>query len=154
LISAEEVMGMNPQGISLSNGPGDPDAVNEAVEAVRKLLGKLLIFGICLWHQIFSLALGCQIYQLACGHHGGNHPIIDYSANKIEITSHNHGFSVDEKSLPKNVSVTHLNLHDKTIEGIESLIHPAFSVQYQPEAAPRPRDASYIFGRFLEVLNC
>jgi len=147
-------MGMNPQGISLSNGPGDPDAVNEAVEAVRKLLGKLLIFGICLWHQIFSLALGCQIYQLACGHHGGNHPIIDYSANKIEITSHNHGFSVDEKSLPKNVSVTHLNLHDKTIEGIESLIHPAFSVQYQPEAAPRPRDASYIFGRFLEVLNC
>ena len=151
--NAEEVLEMNPQGVFLSNGPGDPAAVNEAVEAVRILLGKVPIFGICLGHQILSLALGCQTYKLACGHHGGNHPVMDFSTNKIEITSHNHGFSVDEKSLPKNVSVTHRNLNDQTVEGLESLIHPAYSVQYHPEAAPGPRDASYLFGRFLEMLK-
>ena len=146
-------MGMNPQVISLSNGPGEPDAMNKAIEAVRKLLGKLPIFGICLGLQILSLALGCKTYKLACGHYGGIHPVIDFSTIKIEITSHNHGFSVDEKSLPKNVSVTHRNLNDKTVEGIESRIHPAFSVQYHPEASPGPRDASYLFGRFLEQMT-
>ena len=151
--TAEEVLQMNPHGVFLSNGPGDPAAVNEAVEAVRFLLGKLPIFGICLGHQILSLALGCKTYKLPCGHHGGNHPVIDLSTNKIEITSHNHGFSVDEKSLPKNVSVTHRNLNDKTVEGIESLTHQSYSVQYHPEAAPGPRDASYLFDRFLEVLR-
>ena len=151
--TAEEVLEMNPQGVFLSNGPGDPAAVNEAVEAVRILLGKLPIFGICLGHQILSLALGCQTYKLACGHHGGNHPVMDFSTNKIEITSHNHGVSVEEKSLPKNVSVTHRNLNDQTVEGVESLIHQAYSVQYHPEAAPGPRDASYLFGRFLEMLK-
>jgi len=139
--NVEEVKGMNPHGIFLSNGPGEPAGVNEAVEAVRKLLGKLPIFGICLGHQILSLALGCQTYKLACGQHGENHPVIDFSINKIENTSHNHGFSVDEKSLPKNVSVRHRNLIDKTIEGIESLIHSAFSVQYHPEVSLGPRDA-------------
>ena len=151
--TAEEVLEMNPQGVFLSNGPGDPATVHEAVEAVRILLGKLPIFGICLGHQILSLALGCKTYKLNCGHHGGNHPVMDLSTNKIEITSHNHGFSVDEESLPKNVRVTHRNLNDKTVEGIESFIHPAYSVQYHPEAAPGPRDASYLFSRFLEMLK-
>ena len=151
--SAEEVLGMNPEGVFLSNGPGDPAAVTEAVDAIRNLLGKLPIFGICLGHQILSLALGCRTYKLGCGHHGGNHPVMDFATNKIEITSHNHGFSVEEDSLPKNVRVTHRNLNDQTIEGIESLVHSAYSVQYHPEAAPGPRDASYLFGRFLEMLR-
>ena len=151
--SAEEVLEMNPEGVFLSNGPGDPAAVTEAVDAIRNLLGKLPIFGICLGHQILSLALGCRTYKLGCGHHGGNHPVMDFATNKIEITSHNHGFSVEEDSLPKNVRVTHRNLNDQTIEGIESLVHSAYSVQYHPEAAPGPRDASYLFGRFLEMLR-
>ena len=151
--SSEEVLEMNPEGVFLSNGPGDPAAVTEAVDAIRDLLGKLPIFGICLGHQILSLALGCRTYKLGCGHHGGNHPVMDFATNKIEITSHNHGFSVEEDSLPKNVRVTHRNLNDQTIEGIESLVHSAYSVQYHPEAAPGPRDASYLFGRFLEMLR-
>jgi len=137
--SSEEVLEMNPD--------------NEAIEAVQNLLGKLPIFGICLGHQILALALGCQTYKLVCGHHGGNHPVMDFASNKIEITSHNHGFSVEEKSLPKNVRITHRNLNDQTVEGIESLTHQAYSVQYHPEAAPGPRDASYLFGRFLEMLK-
>ena len=151
--SAEEVLEMNPEGVFLSNGPGDPAAVTEAVDAIRNLLGKLPIFGICLGHQILSLALGCRTYKLGCGHHGSNHPVMDIATSKIEITSHNHGFSVEEDSLPKNVRVTHRNLNDQTIEGIESLVHSAYSVQYHPEAAPGPRDASYLFGRFLEMLR-
>jgi carbamoyl-phosphate synthase small subunit len=151
--SSEEVLEMNPEGVFLSNGPGDPAVVNEAIEAVQNLLGKLPIFGICLGHQILALALGCQTYKLVCGHHGGNHPVMDFASNKIEITSHNHGFSVEEKSLPKNVRITHRNLNDQTVEGIESLTHQAYSVQYHPEAAPGPRDASYLFGRFLEMLK-
>jgi carbamoyl-phosphate synthase small subunit len=151
--SAEEVLEMNPAGVFLSNGPGDPAVVDEAIQAVKNLLGKLPMFGICLGHQILSLALGCRTFKLDCGHHGGNHPVIDYATEKIEITSHNHGFSVDEKSLPENVRVTHRSLYDQTVEGIESLDHPAYSVQYHPEAAPGPRDASYLFGRFLEMMK-
>ena len=151
--SAEEVLEMNPEGIFLSNGPGDPAAVSEAIDSVRNLLGKLPIFGICLGHQILSLALGCKTYKLECGHHGGNHPVMDFATNKIEITSHNHGFSVEDNSLPEDVRVTHRNLNDQTVEGIESLVHSAYSVQYHPEAAPGPRDASYLFGRFLEMLR-
>ena len=151
--SSEEVLEMNPEGVFLSNGPGEPAGVTEAVDAIRNLLGKLPIFGICLGNQILSLALGCRTYKLGCGHHGSNHPVMDFATNKIEITSHNHGFSVEEDSLPKNVRVTHRNLNDQTIEGIESLVHSAYSVQYHPEAAPGPRDASYLFGRFLEMLR-
>ena len=151
--SSEEILEMNPTGVFLSNGPGDSAVVEEAIFAVQNLLGKMPIFGICLGHQILSLALGCSTYKLGCGHHGSNHPVVDYATEKIEITSHNHGFSVDENSLPKNVRVTHRSLYDQTVEGIESLDHPAYSVQYHPEAAPGPRDASYLFGRFLEMMK-
>ena len=151
--SSEEILEMNPAGVFLSIGPGDSAVVEEAIFAVQNLLGKLPIFGICLGHQILSLALGCSTYKLGCGHHGGNHPVVDYATEKIEITSHNHGFSVDENSLPKNVRVTHRSLYDQTVEGIESLDYPAYSVQYHPEAAPGPRDASYLFGRFLEMMK-
>ena len=151
--SSEEILEMNPAGVFLSNGPGDPAVVEEAIFAVQNLLGELPIFGICLGHQILSLALGCSTYKLGCGHHGSNHPVVDYATEKIEITSHNHGFSVDENSLPKNVRVTHRSLYDQTVEGIESLDYPAYSVQYHPEAAPGPRDASYLFGRFLEMMK-
>ncbi|MBP43829.1 MAG: carbamoyl phosphate synthase small subunit [Deltaproteobacteria bacterium] len=150
---AEVVKEMNPDGVFLSNGPGDPAAVETAIEEVRSLLGIFPIFGICLGHQILALALGCTTYKLKCGHHGGNHPVIDFQTDKIEITSHNHGFSVDEKSLPDHVRVTHRNLNDKTVEGLESLQFPAYSVQYHPEAAPGPRDARYLFQRFVEMMS-
>ena len=141
---AEVVRQMNPDGVFLSNGPGDPAAVESAIEEVRSLLGVFPIFGICLGHQILALALNCKTYKLKCGHHGGNHPVKDYQTNKIEITSHNHGFSVDEDSLPEDVRVTHRNLNDQTVEGLESLQYSAYSVQYHPEAAPGPRDARYL----------
>ena len=117
-----------PWNTSAKEVTGDTAAVFEAVEEVRKLLGKLPIFGICLDHQILSLVLECETYKLNCGHHGGNHPVVDYSNNKIEINSNNHGFSVDEKSHPESVSATHRNLDDKIVEGIESLTYPAFTV--------------------------
>ena len=150
---ASEVLEMQPDGVFLSNGPGDPAVVTEAVEAVSQLLGQVPIFGICLGHQIFSLALGCQTYKLKCGHHGGNHPVMDYATEKIEIPSHNHGFAVEETSLPNDVRVTHRNLNDQTVEGLESLTHPAYSVQYHPEAAPGPHDAQYLFNRFVTLMQ-
>ena len=148
-----EVLDIQPDGVFLSNGPGDPAAVTEAIEAVSQLLGQVPIFGICLGHQILSLALGCLTYKLKCGHHGVNHPVMDYATKKIEITSHNHGFSVDETSLPHDVRVTHRNLNDQTVEGLESLAHPAYSVQYHPEAAPGPHDAQYLFNRFVTLMQ-
>ena len=150
---SDKILALRPHGVFLSNGPGDPAVVKEAITTVTQLLGKLPIFGICLGHQILGLALGCKTYKLACGHHGGNHPVMDYTTNKIEITSHNHGFAIDEKTLPSEVRVTHRNLNDQTIEGIDAAQYKAYSVQYHPEAAPGPHDASYLFNRFIELMR-
>ncbi|MBI3755725.1 MAG: glutamine-hydrolyzing carbamoyl-phosphate synthase small subunit [Deltaproteobacteria bacterium] len=151
--SAEEVLKMNPDGIFLSNGPGDPDAVTYAIENVRKLIGKKPIFGICLGHQILGLALGGKTYKLKFGHHGGNQPVMDLTTRKVEITSQNHGFAVDVDSLKGIAELTHINLNDKTVEGLAHTKLPLFSVQYHPEASPGPHDSSYLFKRFTDMME-
>jgi carbamoyl-phosphate synthase small subunit len=150
---AAEVLAMNPDGIFLSNGPGDPDAVPYAKENVQKLIGKKPIFGICLGHQIMGLALGGKTYKLKFGHHGGNQPVMDLTTRKVEITAQNHGFAVDADSLKGAVEVTHLNLNDNTVEGLAHRELPIFSVQYHPESSPGPHDASYLFRRFVEMMK-
>jgi len=151
--SAEEVLGLDPDGIFLSNGPGDPAAVPYAKENVEKLIGKKPIFGICLGHQILGLALGGKTYKLKFGHHGGNQPVMDLTTRKVEITTQNHGFAVDPDSLKGAVEVTHLNLNDNTVEGLAHRELPIFSVQYHPESSPGPHDASYLFKRFVEMMK-
>ena len=140
-------------GVFLSNGPGDPEPVTEAVANVKALLGQVPIFGICLGHQILGLALGADSYKLKFGHHGGNHPVKNLDSGQIEITSQNHGFALREASLPKHVRITHRSLNDQTVEGIESLTHPAYSVQYHPEASPGPHDSTYLFDRFVQMME-
>lgn len=149
---AEEVLAMNPDGIFLSNGPGDPDAVPYAKENVRKLIGKKPIFGICLGHQIMGLALGGKTYKLKFGHHGGNHPVMDLTTRKVEITAQNHGFAVDADSLGGAAELTHVNLNDNTVEGLAHRELPVFSVQYHPESSPGPHDAGYLFKRFTDMM--
>ena len=150
---AEEILAQKPDGLFLSNGPGDPAAVTYVVESVRKLVGKLPIFGICLGHQMLGLALGGTTSKLKFGHRGGNHPVMDLKTKKIEITSQNHGFVVDLESLSKNeIELTHINLNDKTLEGIRHKKHPIFSVQYHPENSPGPHDSDYLFSRFYEMV--
>lgn len=152
--SAEEIMAEKPDGVFLSNGPGDPAAVVYAIDTVRELLGKVPIFGICLGHQILALALGAKTYKLKFGHRGANHPVKDLTTDKIEITVQNHGFAVDPDSLPKKHLVqTHINLNDRTIEGLSHKGGAAFSVQYHPEASPGPHDSTYLFMRFRELMN-
>src|SRR5262245_34594890 len=151
-LPAEDVLAMNPDGIFLSNGPGDPDAVPYAKENVQKLLGKKPIFGICLGHQILGLALGGKTYKLKFGHHGGNQPVMDLTTRKVEITSQNHGFAVDADSLEGAAEVTHLNLNDNTVEGLAHRELPIFSVQYHPESSPGPHDADYLFKRFTDLM--
>ena len=148
-----EVLALDPDGIFLSNGPGDPAAVSYAVESIRTLIGKKPIFGICLGHQILSLALGAETYKLKFGHRGANQPVKNLVTGKVEITSQNHGFAVDADTLGKDIEVTHLNLNDQTIEGIKHKKHPAFSVQYHPEASPGPHDASYLFQDFIDLMK-
>jgi len=151
--TAEEILRMAPDGVFLSNGPGDPEPLHYAQENIRKLLGKVPIFGICLGHQLLSIATGGRTFKLKFGHRGGNQPVLDHKRQQVEITSQNHGFAVDEKSLPEQVKVTHINLNDNTVEGIQHLKKSAFSVQYHPEASPGPHDAHYLFERFIELIK-
>ena len=150
---AEDVLAENPDGIFLSNGPGDPDAVPYGKEIVQRLVGKKPIFGICLGHQILGLALGGKTYKLKFGHHGGNQPVMDLTTKKVEITTQNHGFAVDADSLKGSAVVTHLNLNDRTVEGLAHRELPIFSVQYHPESSPGPHDAHYLFRRFVEMME-
>jgi carbamoyl-phosphate synthase small subunit len=151
--SAETVMRMAPDGVFLSNGPGDPEPITYAQEMIRQLLGKIPIFGICLGHQLLSIALGGKTYKLKFGHRGGNQPVLDHASGRVEITSQNHGFAVDPLSLGAEVEVSHINLNDNTVEGIRHKNLPAFSVQYHPEASPGPHDAHYLFARFIDMMN-
>ena len=152
--TAEDVLALKPDGLFLSNGPGDPEGVPYHIEAVRKRIGKLPRFGICHGHQILGLALGGKTYKLKFGHHGGNHPVMDLRTRKVDITSQNHGFAVDIDSIPdKDVVLTHINLYDKTVEGMEHKKLPLFSVQYHPEACPGPHDAEYLFDKFATLMS-
>jgi carbamoyl-phosphate synthase small subunit len=151
---AEKVLEMNPDGIFLSNGPGDPAAVRYGIQNIKKLIGKKPIFGICLGHQLLGLALGGKTFKLKFGHRGANHPVKNLLTTDIEITSQNHGFAVDPRSLdPKKVEITHVNLNDGTNEGLRHRELPVFSVQYHPEASPGPHDSDYLFAQFVELME-
>jgi len=153
-ITANQVLAMKPDGILLSNGPGDPSALPYVVKTVRKLLGKTPIFGICLGHQILGLSLGGKTFKLKFGHHGGNHPVKELNSGKISITVQNHGFCVDIESLKKgDLEITHINLNDNTLEGMRHKKLPVFSVQFHPEAGPGPNDARYLFEEFIEMME-
>lgn len=151
--TAEEVLALKPEGIFLSNGPGDPEPLEFQAAQVRKLVGKAPIFGICLGHQVLGLALGGKTFKLKFGHRGANHPVLNYRSNKVEITSQNHGFAVDPDSLkPSEIELTHINLNDQTLEGFRHRSEPVFCVQYHPEAAPGPHDSRYLFDEFAALL--
>jgi carbamoyl-phosphate synthase small subunit len=152
--SAEDVLALRPDGVFLSNGPGDPEPIGYAVENIRKLLGNVPIFGICLGHQLCGLALGGKTFKLKFGHHGSNHPVKNLLTEQVEITAQNHGFAVDPDSLPsRDVEITHVNLNDHTNEGMRHKKLPLFSVQYHPEASPGPHDSHYLFTQFTDLMK-
>ncbi len=151
--TAADVLAREPDGVFLSNGPGDPAAVTSAVDNVRSLVGNVPVFGICLGHQIMSLALGARTFKLRFGHHGGNHPVRHLPSGRVEITSQNHNYAVDSESLPAGAQITHVNLNDGDIEGISAPDLGAFSVQYHPEAGPGPHDARYLFKEFTDLMR-
>jgi carbamoyl-phosphate synthase small subunit len=151
---AEDVLALKPDGVFLSNGPGDPEPCTYAVDNIRRLMGRQPIFGICLGHQLVGIALGGKTFKLKFGHHGGNHPVKQLHTGKIEITAHNHNFAVDPDSLPQSeVELTHMDLNDSTLEGLRHRNLPLFSVQYHPEASPGPHDSHYLFKDFVKVME-
>ncbi len=152
--TAEQILSLKPDGVFISNGPGNPQDVKETVAAIRKLIGKVPIFGICLGHQIISLAYGAKTYKLKFGHRGGNHPVKNLKTDRIEITSQNHSYAVEPDSIVgTGLAVTHINLLDQTIEGIACADDAVFSVQYHPESAPGPQDSSYLFDEFIRNME-
>lgn len=152
--SADEILALKPDGIFLSNGPGDPASMKSVIEEIKKLVEtKTPMFGICLGHQLIGSAFGGETYKMKFGHRGGNQPIKDLTTGKIEITAHNHGFAVDAESLPADVEITHINLNDHTVAGLRHKTLPVFSVQYHPESAPGPHDSEYLFERFVEIMK-
>ncbi len=150
---ASEVLAMNPDGVFFSNGPADPSAVSYAIDAAKELIGKMPIMGICLGHQILSLACGAETFRLKFGHHGCNHPVKNLATGKVEITSQNHNYAVNMDSLPDCLEATHVNLNDNTVEGIKHKTEPMFAVQYHPEAAPGPHDPEYLFKQFADMIK-
>lgn len=151
---AADVLALAPDGVFLSNGPGDPEPLQYAAQGVREMMGRVPIFGVCLGHQIIGLALGGKTYKLRFGHHGGNHPVLNLETQKVEITAQNHGFAVDPDSLKtREVAFTHVNLNDQTLEGLRHKSLPLFSVQYHPEASPGPHDSAYLFEDFVKMME-
>jgi carbamoyl-phosphate synthase small subunit len=151
---AEDVLALKPDGVFLSNGPGDPEPCTYAVDNIRRLMGRQPIFGICLGHQLTGIALGGKTYKLKFGHHGGNHPVKQVHSGKVEITVHNHNYAVDPDSLPQSeVDLTHINLNDSTLEGMRHRNLPLFTVQFHPEASPGPHDAHYLFKDFVKLME-
>lgn len=151
--SAEQILELNPAGVFLSNGPGDPRPLDYAISTIQGLLGKVPIFGICLGNQLLGLACGAEIFKLRFGHRGANQPVLNKESGRVEITSQNHGFALSADSMPDQLEVTHINLNDNTVEGIRHREFPAFAVQYHPEASAGPHDSHYLFGRFREMLQ-